>query len=61
MRTATGGTEAVTEIQQFFNGVTVICLNFWPVFVAGVTLLAYEIREDRLKKERFRDLHGIAC
>jgi hypothetical protein len=61
MRTATGGTGSMAQIQQFFDGVTVICLNFWPVFVAGVTLLAYEIREDRLKKERFDDLHGMAC
>jgi len=38
------------QLEQFFDGVMVICLNFWPVFVAGVTLLAYEMREDRLKR-----------
>lgn len=49
------------QFQQIFDGVTVVCLNFWPVFVAGAALLINEIREDMLRKDRYRTLKGITC
>lgn len=49
------------QFQQIFDGVTVVCLNFWPVFVAGAAMLINEISEDMTKKERYRTLKGIAC
>ncbi len=40
------------QLQQLFDGLTVMCFNFWPVFVAGVTILICETKEDLWKKER---------
>jgi len=49
------------QFQQIFDGVTVVCLNFWPVFVAGVVILINEIREDMHRKDRHRALKGVTC